>query len=144
MTRPRSFALAASTCLAAAALMAGPSGLGLSLSLLATPALAQTAEELEKQYGREAMWQALETKRRYDLYGIHFDVDKATIQPQTESLLNDIAETMATFPTWRLQIIGHTDLDRRRGTQRAVVAGAGRRGEGGIDRARRGLGADRG
>ena len=109
MTRPRSFALAASTCLAAAALMAGPSGLGLSLSLLATPALAQTAEELEKQYGREAMWQALETKRRYDLYGVHFDVDKATIQPQSEPLLNDIAETMATFPTWGLQIIGHTD-----------------------------------
>jgi hypothetical protein len=143
MTRPRSFALATSTCLAAAALMAGPSGLGLSLSLLAMPALAQTAEELEKQYGREAMWQALETKRRYDLYGIHFDLDKATIQPQAESLLNDIAETMATF---HLAAADHRPyrLDRRRGTQRAVVAGAGRRGEGGIDRARRGFGADRG
>ena len=82
MTRLRSLALAASTCLATAALMAGPSGLGLSLSLLAAPALAQTAEELEKQYGREAMQQALETKRRYDiLYGIRFDFDKTTIQP---------------------------------------------------------------
>ena len=51
------------------------------------PATAQTAEQLEQQYGREAMAQALEVKRRFDLYGIHFEIGQATIQPQSQSLL---------------------------------------------------------
>ena len=42
-------------------------------------ALAQTAEELAKQYNEAAMEQALETKHHFDLYGIHFEVDTATI-----------------------------------------------------------------
>lgn len=73
------------------------------------PALAETARELAAQYGREAMEQALQTKQRYDLYGIHFDVDKATIQPDTLSLLDDIEATLNQFPDWRLRIVGHTD-----------------------------------
>ena len=36
--------------------------LGLSLFLLSPSVSAQTAEQLEKQYGREAMQKALETK----------------------------------------------------------------------------------
>ena len=84
--------------------------LGLSLSLLSAPASAQkTAEELAQQYGREAVEHALETKRHYDLYGIHFDFDQATIQSQTQPLLDDIAEMLEDFPNWRLQIVGHTD-----------------------------------
>ena len=71
--------------------------------------MAQTAEQLEQQYGREAMAQALDAKRRYDLYGVHFEVGQATIQPQSQSLLDDIAEVMKSFPTWRLEIVGHTD-----------------------------------
>jgi outer membrane protein OmpA-like peptidoglycan-associated protein len=83
---------------------------GLSLSLLSAPASAQkTAEELAQQYGREAVEHALETKRHYDLYGIHFDSDTATIQSQTQPLLDDIAEMLEDFPNWRLQIVGHTD-----------------------------------
>ena len=66
-------------------------------------------EELEKQYGREAMQKALETKRLYDLYGIHFDVDKATIRPETQPLFDDIAQVLKNFPMWRLRIVGHTD-----------------------------------
>jgi outer membrane protein OmpA-like peptidoglycan-associated protein len=73
------------------------------------PASAETAQELAAQYGRAAMEQALQTKQRYDLYGIHFDLDKATIQPDTLSLLDDIAATLNQFPDWRLRIVGHTD-----------------------------------
>ena len=85
--------------------------LGLSLSLLSAPAWAaqKTAEELTQQYGREVVENALETKRHYDLYGIHFDFDKATIQSDTQSLLDDIAKMLEDFPNWRLQIVGHTD-----------------------------------
>lgn len=81
--------------------------LGVSVSSL--PASAQTADELAVQYDRAAMEQALQTKQFYDVYGIHFDVDKATIQPDTVALLNDIAATLKDFPDWRLRIVGHTD-----------------------------------
>ena len=54
---------------------------GISLTALSAPGQAQTAEQLEQQYGREAMAQALDVKRRYDLYGVHFETGQATIQP---------------------------------------------------------------
>jgi len=94
---------------------------------------AQTAEELEHSYRPEAMEQALQTKERFDLYGLHFDSDKATIQPESKSLLDDIATALRNFPDWRLRIIGHTDstddaqhnlrlsLDRAIAVQAALV-----------------------
>ena len=55
------------------------------------------------------MEQALQTKERFDLYGLHFDSDKATIQPESKSLLDDIATALKNFPDWHLRIVGHTD-----------------------------------
>ena len=68
-------------------------------------ALAQTA----RAYSKEAMEQALATKHHYDLYGIHFDFNKAVIQPDSNALLDDIAAALKNFPEWRLRITGHTD-----------------------------------
>ena len=68
-------------------------------------ALAQPATA----YSMEAMEQALATKHHYDLYGIHFDFDKAAIQPDSNALLDDIATTLKHFPKWRVRITGHTD-----------------------------------
>jgi hypothetical protein len=79
------------------------------LTIVNAPVRAQTAEEQEKAYRREAMEQALQTKERFDLYGLHFDSDKATIQPESKSLLDDIATALKNFPDWELRIIGHTD-----------------------------------
>ena len=73
------------------------------------PVRAQTAEEQEKGYRRETMEQALQTKERFDVYGLHFDSDKAAIQPESKSLLDDIATSLKNFPDWRLRIVGHTD-----------------------------------
>jgi outer membrane protein OmpA-like peptidoglycan-associated protein len=56
-----------------------------------------------------AMEQALKTIRSYELYGIHFDFDKATIRPESKSLVADIAVTLQNNPLWRLQVTGHTD-----------------------------------
>ena len=87
-------------------------GLTGGVALLAfahVPSRAQTAEEMETRYRRENMEQALQTKERFDLYGIRFDTDKATIQPSSKSLLDDIATTLKNFPDWRLRIVGHTD-----------------------------------
>jgi outer membrane protein OmpA-like peptidoglycan-associated protein len=84
-------------------------GLICSVALLIianAPVRAQTAEEQERSYRREAMEQALQTKESFDLYGLHFDSDKATIQPESKSLLDDIATALKNFPDWRLRCRG--------------------------------------
>ena len=58
---------------------------------------------------RSAMEQTLSTIRKMDLYGIHFDFDKATIRPEAASTIADIAQTLQVNPGWRLMINGHTD-----------------------------------
>ena len=55
------------------------------------------------------MQQALSAKHHYDLFGIHFDFDKATIQADSKALLDDVAASLKSFPDWRLRIAGHTD-----------------------------------
>src|SRR6516164_7919658 len=79
------------------------------LTIANAPVWAQTAEDQERSYRREAMEQALQTRDRYDLYGLHFDSDKATIQAESKSLLDDIATALKNFPDWQLRIVGHTD-----------------------------------
>ena len=73
------------------------------------PVRAQTADEQERGYRLDAMEQALKTKQHFDLYGLHFDSDKAIIQPESKALLDDIATALKNFPDWHLGIIGHTD-----------------------------------
>ena len=58
---------------------------------------------------KSAMEQSLNTLRRYDTYGIHFDFDKATVRSESAGLINEIALTLKNNPTWTLQINGHTD-----------------------------------
>jgi hypothetical protein len=87
-------------------------GLICSVALLIianAPVRAQTAEEQERSYRRETMEQALQTKERFELYGLHFESDKATIQPESKSLLDDMATALKSFPDWNLRIVGHTD-----------------------------------
>jgi hypothetical protein len=79
------------------------------LTIANAPAQAQTAEEQERGFRREAMEQALQTKQQFDLYGLHFDSNKATIQPESKQLLDEIATALKNFPDWRLRIVGHTD-----------------------------------
>jgi outer membrane protein OmpA-like peptidoglycan-associated protein len=56
-----------------------------------------------------AMEQTLRTLRKLDVYGIHFDFDKATIRPAAKSLIADIAKTLKNNPAWTIRITGHTD-----------------------------------
>ena len=55
------------------------------------------------------MQQTLKTIGKLDLYGIHFDFDKATIRKETKGLISDIAKTLKVNPRWTLEIRGHTD-----------------------------------
>jgi hypothetical protein len=55
------------------------------------------------------MEQALQTKERFDLHGLHFDSGAAKLQSNASAILNDIATALKNFPEWHLRIIGHTD-----------------------------------
>jgi outer membrane protein OmpA-like peptidoglycan-associated protein len=61
-----------------------------------------------------AMEQTLRTLRRLDLYGIHFDFDKATIQPRSRQLIGDIATSLKNNRRWKIEIRGHTDAIGKR------------------------------
>src|SRR6478735_3026699 len=45
------------------------------------------------------------------LRNVFFDVDKATLRPESESELERLAEIMSKNPTLKIQIAGHTDSD---------------------------------
>jgi outer membrane protein OmpA-like peptidoglycan-associated protein len=51
------------------------------------------------------------TQKRIRIYGIHFDVDSAHIQPRSESVIAQIAQIMRETPALRFQVEGHTDSD---------------------------------
>ncbi|HEX3468800.1 MAG TPA: OmpA family protein [Candidatus Elarobacter sp.] len=53
----------------------------------------------------------LTTQKRIRIYGIHFDVDSAHIQPRSEPVIAQIAQTMHENPGLRFQVEGHTDSD---------------------------------
>jgi outer membrane protein OmpA-like peptidoglycan-associated protein len=44
-----------------------------------------------------------------DVYGIYFDFNSATIKPESEAVLRQIADIMRKNPDWRLSVSGHTD-----------------------------------
>jgi outer membrane protein OmpA-like peptidoglycan-associated protein len=48
---------------------------------------------------------------RIRVYGIHFDVDSAVIQPRSETVIAQIAAILRENPHLRLRIEGHTDSD---------------------------------
>jgi outer membrane protein OmpA-like peptidoglycan-associated protein len=49
--------------------------------------------------------------KRIRVYGIHFDVDSAVIQPRSEPVIAQIAAILKQSPTIHMQIEGHTDSD---------------------------------
>lgn len=57
----------------------------------------------------EAMAKDLNETGKVLLYGIHFDTDKATIKPKSESTLSEIATLLNRNPNLKLGVVGHTD-----------------------------------
>lgn len=51
----------------------------------------------------------LQTTGRAEIYGIYFDFDSAVIRPESEPVLDEIADALRKNPGWRLSIQGHTD-----------------------------------
>ena len=69
---------------------------------------AQAAIRIDGSVG---LLKAFESARRVRLYGIHFDVDSATIQPLSEVTIAQIAQVLAAHPDWKMRVEGHTDSD---------------------------------
>ncbi len=44
------------------------------------------------------------------VYGVHFDTDKATIKPESEAAIREIAALLARSPALNLLVVGHTDM----------------------------------
>ena len=70
--------------------------------------------------------QALKDSGRAEIHGIYFDFGSATIKPESEPVLKEIADALTKNPAWKLSVEGHTDnvggeapnmdLSRRRAT----------------------------
>jgi outer membrane protein OmpA-like peptidoglycan-associated protein len=83
-----------------------------------------------------AMQKSLNETGRVNLYGIHFDVDKDTIKPDSQPTLDEMTKLMRNSPQLRLAVVGHTDsqgdaghnadLSRRR--SQSVVAALAKAG----------------
>jgi outer membrane protein OmpA-like peptidoglycan-associated protein len=56
-----------------------------------------------------AMEQSLNTLGAYDVYGLHFDFDRATLRSSTAQLVREIATMLKSNANWIIQIAGHTD-----------------------------------
>jgi outer membrane protein OmpA-like peptidoglycan-associated protein len=74
----------------------GSAGFSVQYSKVSYP----TDGELEQQ---------LDDRQRIDVYGIYFAVNSARLRPESEPVLQEIADALQHNPQWQLTIEGHTD-----------------------------------
>jgi len=66
-------------------------------------------EQKAPSTGEPQMEQALAAKKPVEVYGIYFDFNSATIRPESEVVLRQIAGILQKNPAWKLTVSGHTD-----------------------------------
>jgi len=62
-----------------------------------------------KLAGAPTLARTLAAGGKAEVYGIHFDIDKATIKPESKPVLDEIAALLKSEPALRVEISGHTD-----------------------------------
>jgi outer membrane protein OmpA-like peptidoglycan-associated protein len=62
--------------------------------------MTATAEGLAAEIGKSG---------RVAVYGINFDTGKATIRPDSDAVLGEVAKLMKSNPAWKIKVEGHTD-----------------------------------
>jgi len=72
------------------------------------PATAKSAAAVAGE-GGSPMEQALAARQAVTVYGIYFDFGSATIKPESEAVLRQIADIMRKYPDWNLGVSGYTD-----------------------------------
>ena len=60
-------------------------------------------------FGAEEMMKALNEDGRVAVYGIYFDLDKASLKPGAEKVLVEMVKLMKNNPGLKIEIQGHTD-----------------------------------
>jgi outer membrane protein OmpA-like peptidoglycan-associated protein len=71
----------------------------------------QTSRTVKISFPTEAPRIATELAKtgRVDVYGIYFDFGSATLRPESEPILKEIADALTKNAAWKLKIDGHTD-----------------------------------
>jgi len=80
-------------------------------TLTATDETGEKAQASITIVSDQALSKALERGGRARIYGIHFDVASARIQPSSEQTIREIAAVLSSHPGWHMRIEGHTDSD---------------------------------
>ena len=65
--------------------------------------------DLSVEFDADALLEALNRDGRIAIYGILFDVDRATLRPGSGAVLDTIASIMDAGPGLRIEVQGHTD-----------------------------------
>lgn len=86
----------------------GPEGQVIKITL-PPPGEEKAPSAAEGGGGGRQMEQALAAKKPVEVYGIYFDFDSATIRPESEVVLQQIAGILRKNPDWKLNVSGHTD-----------------------------------
>lgn len=60
-------------------------------------------------FGAEEIKKQLDEKGHVAIYGILFDIDKASLKPESEKPLQEIVKLMRNYPDLKLEVQGHTD-----------------------------------
>lgn len=107
--------------------------------------------ETSVTFGAEEMRKAIASTGRVAVYGILFDVDKATIRPESDTVLVEVVKLLQMDGALLLEVQGHTDAtgsaDHNRALSlkraEAVVAALTARGIAGSRLTAQGFGADK-
>lgn len=67
------------------------------------------AQKTEAPVNAAALGSDLANTGQVNVYGIHFDSDKAQIRPESKAQLDEIAKLLTANPALRLRVTGHTD-----------------------------------
>jgi len=79
-------------------------GRGYRLLLVKTKAMEQSM-----QANADGWAQQINQTGRVSIYGINFDTGKATLKPDSEAVLNEVAALLQKQADWHMLIAGHTD-----------------------------------
>ncbi|HVX66272.1 MAG TPA: OmpA family protein [Bryobacteraceae bacterium] len=79
-------------------------GSGYTLVMVKTKELEQVVKA-----GAEGWIEQINQNGKASIYGINFDTGKATIRPDSESVLVELATMLRKQPDWALVVAGHTD-----------------------------------
>jgi outer membrane protein OmpA-like peptidoglycan-associated protein len=73
-----------------------------------TTVLTKAADQ-QLEATADAWVQQIGESGRVSVYGINFDTGKASIKPDSETVLNEVLKLVQKQPEWQLTVVGHTD-----------------------------------